>query len=74
MKKTSSTLMDPGINKNQCIGIEEKAKLNLTYCLYLEFVHTHCDEIISINKNVYFNSSGLYKFFLFNNILNYINF
>lgn len=50
--------MDSGINKNQCIGIEQK--INLPYCLYLEFVNTHCDEIISMNKNFYPNT-GLYK-------------
>lgn len=58
MKGTTSTFMDSGINKNQCIGIEEK--INLTYCLYMEFVNTHCDEIISMNKNFYPNT-GLYK-------------
>ncbi|CAH1713468.1 unnamed protein product [Aphis gossypii] len=54
MKGTTSTFMDSGINKNQCIGIEQK--INLTYCLYKEFVITHCDEIISMNKNFYPNS------------------
>lgn len=60
MERTSSTLLDPEIDKNKCISIEEKARLNLTYCLYLEFVHTHCDEIISIDKNIYPNN-GLFK-------------
>lgn len=69
MQGTSSTLLDPEINKNKCISIEEKARLNLTYCLYLEFVHTHCNEIISIDKNIYPNN-GLFKF----PILNYISF
>jgi len=59
MQGTISTLLDPGISENQCISIEEKARLNLTYCLYLEFVHTHSDEIINIDKNVYPNN-GLY--------------
>jgi len=66
---TSNTLLDPEINKNKCISTEEKARLNLTYCLYLEFVHTHCNEIISIDKNIYPNN-GLFKFL----ILNYITF
>lgn len=59
MQGFKSTRLDPGMNKSQCISIEEKVKLNLTYSLYLEFVHTHCDEIKSINKNVYPNN-GLY--------------
>lgn len=65
MQGTSSTLLDPSINKNKCISIEEKARLNLTYCLYLEFVHTHCDELISIDKNIYPNN-GLYEFPILN--------
>lgn len=59
MQGTISTPLDPEINKNQCIITDEKARLNLTYCLYMEFVHTHCDEIINIDKNVYPNN-GLY--------------
>jgi len=66
MQGTSSTLLDPELNKNKCISTEEKARLNLTYSLYLEFVHTHCEEIITIDKNIYPNN-GLFKF----SILNY---
>lgn len=60
MEGTTSTFMDSGINKNknQSFGIEQK--INLTYCLYLEFVSTHCDEITSMNNNFYPNT-GLYK-------------
>lgn len=48
------------VNKNN-LSIEEKANLNLTYCLYVEFVHSCCDEIKSISKDVYLNN-GLYKY------------
>jgi len=68
MQGTSSTLLDPEINKNKCMTIEEKTRLNLTYCLYLEFVHTHCDEIISVDKNIYPNN-GLFKFWVLNYII-----
>lgn len=59
-----STQSNRELNKNKCISIdiEEKAKLNLTYCKYLEFVHSHCDEIISINEKIYPNN-GLYDKF-----------
>lgn len=68
MQATSSTLLDPEINKNKCISIEENARLNSTYSLYLEFVHTHCDEIIKIDKNIYPNN-GLFKFWILNFII-----
>lgn len=35
------------------MSTEKKSKLNLTYCLYLEFVRFHCDEIKSISEIVY---------------------
>lgn len=57
-----STPPNKELNKNKCIDIDEKAKLNLTYCTYLEFVHSYCDEIISINKKVY-PKNGLYNKF-----------
>lgn len=59
-----STSQNKELNKNKCISInnEWKAKLNLTYCTYLEFVHSYCDEIIRINEKVYHNN-GLYKSF-----------
>lgn len=49
---------DQELNKE--LGIEKKAKLNSTECLYLEFVHSHCDEIKRTSINGYPNN-GLYK-------------
>jgi hypothetical protein len=48
-------------NKNQCINIDEKTKLNLKYCLYLEFIHSSCNEIKHINKEIHVNN-GSYEF------------
>lgn len=56
----SSTLVDQKFNIKTHISIEDKAKLNLTYCLYLEFVHANCDIIKNMNEKVYPNN-GLYK-------------
>lgn len=57
----STTPESNTFNKNQCISIEEKAKLNLKYCLYLEFVHSNCDEIKN-NEKIHV-SNGLYDLF-----------
>lgn len=51
-------IADQELNKG--LTIEEKAKLNSTDCLYLEFVHSHCDEIKRTSINGYPNN-GLYK-------------
>lgn len=62
-------LSDQELNKNKRIRIEDKAKLNLTNYYYLEFVHSHYDEIKSKSENVYPNN-GLYKdsIFIYSNI------
>lgn len=56
--KSANISSDKELNNNKCTStnIEEKAKLNLTYCKYLEFVHSHRDEIICINEKVYPNN------------------
>lgn len=56
----SCTLLNQKQNKNKHFSIEDKAKLNLTHYLYLEFVHLHCDELKRISENVYPNN-GLYN-------------
>lgn len=46
-------LSNQELNKSKRIRIEEKADLNLTNYYYLEFVHSHCEEIQSKNEIVY---------------------
>lgn len=56
VQSVSSIMSDKKLNIKTPISIEDKAKLNLTYCLYLECVHANCDEIKNINENVFPNN------------------
>lgn len=54
-----STSANQKLNKNKCLSLDDKAKLNLTYSFYMDFFDSHCDEIKNISEAIY-PENGLY--------------
>lgn len=54
-----STSENQKLNKNNCLSLDGKAKLNLNYSSYMTFINSHCDEIKHISETIY-PDNGLY--------------